>query len=119
MEAWCEKHWKNNKKITRGIIFPQDIVFESTFFYGGLSNPNISMALKNSFYGGFKKQSKLSRPVVSLMVQKLPINWKEKHACIVCRTANAQMHRQRGDGKFQPGVTDEKMGNTDQVPVYV
>ena len=48
MEAWCEKHWKNNKKITRGIIFPQDIVFDSTLFCGGLSNPNIFMALKNS-----------------------------------------------------------------------
>ena len=39
--------------------------------------------------------------------------------CIVCCTANAQMPRQRGDGTFQPGVTDDKMGNTDQVPVYV
>ena len=29
------------------------------------------------------------------------------------------MPRQRGDGTFQPGVTYEKMGNIDQVPVYV
>ena len=46
MDAWCAKHWNNNKKITRGIIFPQAIVFDSTFFCGGLSNPNIFMALK-------------------------------------------------------------------------
>ena len=119
MDAWCAKHWENNKKITRGIIFRQVIVFDSTFFCGGLSNPNTFMALKKWFYGGFKKRSKLSRRVVSLMGQKLPINWKEKHTCIVCRTANDQMPRQRGDGTFQPCVTDDKMGNTDQVPVYV
>ena len=53
------------------------------------------------------------------MGQKLPNNWKEKHACIVRRTANDQMPRQRGDGTFQTGVTDDKMGNTDQVHVYV
>ena len=29
------------------------------------------------------------------------------------------MTRQRGDGTFQPGVTDDKMGNTYQVTVYV
>ena len=65
MDTWCAKHWENNKKITRGIIFRQAIVFDSTFFCGGLSNPNIFMALKNWFYGGFKKQSKLFRRVVS------------------------------------------------------
>ena len=80
MDAWCAKHWDNNNKITRGIIFPQVIVFDSTFFCGGLSNPKIFMALKNWLYGGFKKQSKLSRHIVSLMGQKLPNNWKEKHA---------------------------------------
>ena len=112
MDAWCAKHWKNNKKITCGIIFLQDIVFESTFFCGGLSNPNIFMALKNCFYGGFKKRIKPSRRVVSSMGQKLPNNWKEKHVCIVHRTSNAQMPRQRGDGTFQYGVTNEKMGNT-------
>ena len=82
-------------------------------------NLNIFMALKNWIYGGFKKLSKLFRRVVSSMGQKLPNNWKEKYACIVCCTVNAEMPRQREDGTFQPGVTDDKMGNTDQVPVYV
>ena len=117
MDAWCARHWQNNKKITCDIIFRQAIVFDPTFLCGGLSNPNIFMALKNLFYGGFKKQSKLSRRVVSSMGQKLPNNWKGKHACIVRRAVNTQMPRQRGDGTFQPGVTDDKMGNTDQVPV--
>ena len=26
---------------------------------------------------------------------------------------------QRADGSFRPGVTDDKMGNTDQVPLYL
>ena len=40
--------------------------------------------------------------------------------CIVRRTSNAQMPWKRVDGTFQPGFTDdEKMGNIDQVPVYV
>ena len=47
MDDWCAKHWENNKKIMRGIIFRQAIVFDSTFFCGGLYNPNIFMALKN------------------------------------------------------------------------
>ena len=29
------------------------------------------------------------------------------------------MPQQRPDGSFHPGVTDAKMGNTDQVPVYI
>ena len=53
------------------------------------------------------------------MGQKLPNNWKKKNPCIVRRTANAQMLRHRGDGTLQPGVTDDKIGNTDQVPVCV
>ena len=113
MDTWCAKHWENNKKITRGIIFRQAIVFHSTFFCGGLLNPNMFMASKNWFYVGFKKQNKLSRRVVYFMGQKLPTNWKVKHACIIRRTANAHMPRQRGDGTFQPCVTDDKMGNTD------
>ena len=77
------------------------------------------MSLKNWLYGGFKKQSKLSRLVVSSMGHNLPNNWKGKHVRIVHCTVNTQMPRQRGDGTFQPGVADDKMGNTDQVPVYV
>ena len=29
------------------------------------------------------------------------------------------MPQQRPDGYFHPGVTDDNMGNTDQVPVYI
>ena len=38
---------------------------------------------------------------------------------IIDRVAQKQMPHQRPDESFHPGVTDENMGNTDQVPVYI
>ena len=38
---------------------------------------------------------------------------------IIDRVAQKQMPQQRPDGSFHPGDTDENMGNTDQVPVYI
>ena len=38
---------------------------------------------------------------------------------IIDCVAQKQMPQQRPDGYFHPGVTDENMGNTDQVPVYI
>ena len=38
---------------------------------------------------------------------------------IIDRVAQKQMPQQRPDGSFHPGVMDENMGNTDQVPVYI
>ena len=38
---------------------------------------------------------------------------------IIDRVAQKQMPRKRPDGSFHPGVTDENMANTDQVPVYI
>ena len=75
--------------------------------------------LKKWFYGGFKKRMNLSRRKISSTGQKLPLDWKQKHEKIVSRVVKAQMPRQRRDGSFQPGVTDDKMANTDQVPVYI
>ena len=38
---------------------------------------------------------------------------------IIDCVAQKQMPKQRPDGSFHPGVADEKMGNIDQVPVYI
>ena len=38
---------------------------------------------------------------------------------IIDCVAQKQMPQQRPDGSFHPGVTDAKMGNKDQVPVYI
>ena len=38
---------------------------------------------------------------------------------IIDRVSQKQMPQQRPDRSFRPGVTDAKMGNTYQVPVYI
>ena len=38
---------------------------------------------------------------------------------IIHSVSQKQMPQQRPDGSFHYGYTDEKMGNTDQVPVYI
>ena len=38
---------------------------------------------------------------------------------IIDRVPQKQMPQHRPDGYFHPGVMDDNMGNTDQVPVYI
>ena len=38
---------------------------------------------------------------------------------IIYCVAQKYIPQQRPDGSFHPGVMDEKMGNTDQLPVYI
>jgi hypothetical protein len=110
--AWCEDKWANNKKLSRGIIIRQALRIDKDFcgrnFY----------RLKSWFYYGFKGRMKLSRRVISSTGQKLPKDWEEKHAAIVRKVAGAQMPSQRGDGSISHGVSDKRMGNTDQVPFW-
>ena len=115
---WMQKCWKQNKAMTRGLIFRRAMLLDGSHC-GGKFNPSLFNQLKKWFYGGFKSRAKLSRRKHSSVGQKLPKNWQDKAACIVRRVANAQMPTQRGDGSFCPGVTDDKMGNTDQVPIYI
>ena len=75
--------------------------------------------LKSWFYGGFKKLAKLSKRRISSTGQKLPEKWEIMVECIIDRVAQKQMPQKRPDESFHPGVTDAKMGNTDQVPVYI
>ena len=51
--------------------------------------------------------------------QKLPEKWEVMVEHIIDRVDQKQMPKQRPDGSFHPGVTYAKMGNTDQVPVYI
>ena len=83
----------------------------------GKSNNKIFTALKSWFYGGFKKQEKLSKCRISSTSQNLPEKWEVMLEHIIDRVAQKQMSQQRSDGSFHLGVTDAKMGNTDQVPV--
>jgi len=115
---WCRRQWENNKKITRGIMFRRALFLDPNHC-GGLQNPKIMPTLKSWFYNGFKKRCKLSRRSVSSTGQKLPKNWEEKVQSIVGRVAHSQMPLQRVDGTFRSGVTDNNMGNTDQLPVWM
>ena len=108
-----------NKKITRTIIFNQILKIDPTFL-GGRDDPKIFKKLKSWFYGRFTKRAKLSKRVISSAGQKLPKDWEEKWQSIVASTSNVQMPKQqRADGTYQPGVKDDDLGNTDQVPVRV
>ena len=110
---WCTKQWDNGKKVTRGIMFRRAMLIDPSFCGGNF------IQLKKWFYGGFKKRSGMSKRVVSSCGQKLPKDWEEKQVSIVNRVSHSQMPTQRQDGSFLPGVKDQHMGNTDQVPFYV
>ena len=62
---------------------------------------------------------KLSKRRVLSAGQKLPKDWQDKVQSIVRRVAGAQMPCQRADGSYWPGVSDDRMANTDQVPVRI
>ena len=85
----------------------------------GKSNNKTFTALKIWFYRGFKKRAKLSKCRISSTGQKLPEKWEVMVEGIIDRVSQKQMPQQRPDVSFHTGVTDAKMVNTDQVPVYI
>ena len=110
---WCTKNWDKNNKVIRGTMFQRTLKCGPELCGGKFSS------LKYWFYGGFKKRYDLSCRVVSSTFQKLPLDWEDKVRSIVARVAHYQMPCQKGDVSFLPRVSDARMGNTDQVPVYV
>ena len=104
--------------VTRGIIFRRAIQLYPCHC-GGRKNNRLFSSLKNWFYGGFKKRMKLSKRRVSSTGQKLPKDWRAKQSLAIRRVAGAQTPVPRPEGSFASGVSDDKMGNTDQVPVYI
>ena len=116
--SWCKKMWKENKKTTRHVIFHRALQIDPSHC-GGKNDLTLMSRLKGWFYYGFKQRMKLSNCVVSSTGQKLPKDWQTKTASIVGRVRYCQMHCQRRDGSFQPGVKDKKMGNSDHLPMWV
>ena len=115
---WCKEQWSKNKVVTGGIIFHKDICIYPK--HGGVkSNKKIFTVLKSWFYGGFKKRAKLSKCRISSTGKNLPEKWEVMVERIIDCVAQKKMPQQRPDGSFHPGVTDEKMGNTDHLPVYI
>ena len=115
---WCKEQWNRKKVVTQGIIFHKALCIYPKHS-GGKSNNKIFTAFKSCFYGGFKKRAKLSKCRILSTGQKLPEKWELMVERIIDRVAQKQMPQQRPDGSFCPGVTDAKMGNTYQVPVYI
>ena len=115
---WYKEQRNKNKVVTRGIILQKALCIYLKHS-GGKSNNKIFTALKSWFYGGFKKREKLSKRRISSTVQKLPDKWELMLERIIDCVSQKQMPHQRPDGSFHPVVTDAKMGNTDQVPVYI
>ena len=115
---WCVKQWDKNKVITRGIIFRRALLLLPNFC-GGSKAKTCFYRMKQWFYGGFKKRCNLSKRRISSTGQKLPKDWKDKVKSIIRRVAGAQTPQQRADGSYYGGVPDARMGNTDQVPVYM
>ena len=116
---WCDEQWSNKKVLTRGIIFRRALKIYPMFCGGANNNKGLFERLKSWFYGGFKLRKKLSKRRISSTGQKCPKDWEEKVERINKRVANSQMPSQRPDGSFRPGVTDDRMANTDQVPTYI
>ena len=115
---WCKEQWNKNKVVMQGIIFHKALCIYPKHS-GGNSNNKIVTELNSWFYRGFKKQEKLSKRRISSIGQKLQEKWEVMVEHIIDRVAQKQMPQKRPDGSFHPGVTDSKMRNTDQVPVYI
>ena len=115
---WCKEQWNKKKVVTWGITFHKALCIYPKHS-GGKSNNKIFAALKSWFYGGFKKQAKLFKCRISSTGQKLPDKWEVMVERIIDRVAHKQMPQQRPDGSFHTGIMDAKMGNTDQLPVYI
>ena len=118
LKEWCKNQWNCRKVVTRGIMFRKSLELYPGHC-GGRADPKCFARLKKWFYGGFKKRCRLSKRRVSSTGQKLPKDWRAKKASIMNRVAGAQMPTQRANGSFRPGVEDDKMGNTDQMPLYI
>jgi hypothetical protein len=115
---WCMRQWERKRVVTRGIIFRRALQYLPSHC-GGNENPTLFKSLKHWFYAGFKNRCKLSKRRVSSTGQKMPKNADDLHRSIIGRLAATQAPTMFPDGSRKEGVPDKRVGNTDQVPVYI
>ena len=83
---WCKEQWNKNKVVTQGIIFHKAFCIYPKHS-GGKSNNKIFTVLKSWLYGGFNKQTKLSKCRILSTGHKLPDKWEVMVEQIIDRVA--------------------------------
>ena len=86
-------------------------------FIGGINNPSFFSHLNGWFFHGFCRRHKLSYTRIAGASRKIPYNWKALAENIIARVARSQTSRKEGHIVI-PAVTDDKVVNTDHIPMY-
>ena len=115
---WCRAKWEDDRHVTRAIMFCQAMVINPGFLVGLGLQGHIAK-LKNWLCYGFKKRFKHSKQKISSCGQKLPNDWEIKVVNIISRISHGQMPHQSIDKLFKPGADDDRIINSDQVPVWI
>lgn len=116
---WLEDLWKNEKRVTRTMIFRKALEINPEL-YGGVQSEGFLGRMKNWFYYSFVKKFNLSCRKIASVGQKLPENWEEKMVDFRRRLTRRQDPQTRADGSTRVvGVQDAYYINTDQVPVWI
>ena len=98
------------------IVFKKVLELNSNF-KGGIKSEGFMGRMKNWFYYGFTKRHNLSHVRISGASRKLPQGWEAKVQQIITRVARHQVESRSGTTLI-PAICDERMVNTDHVPVY-
>eukprot|EP00957_Ditylum_brightwellii_P057449 4355717-Ditylum_brightwellii.AAC.1 len=111
---------RNEKKhVSHTSIFQKALMIKKDFL-SGAGSPKFLPRMKNWYYFGLKKRLNLSICQVNGVGQKLPRGWEKKVEHIQVRVAKAQQPRnQQNSNDWLPGTSDDKMANTDNVPIWM
>jgi hypothetical protein len=113
-----EKWIKDERRITRTMIFRAALEIDPLFM-GGVESGDLMSKLKKWFYYGFVRRFNLSFRKISSVGQKLPKNWPDKMVDMRGRVKHRQLPTEQPDGSIVlKGVHDANYFNTDHVPVW-
>ena len=118
LDRWLDEQFKNERRITRTMIFRKVMEIDPNFC-GGVNDPELLNKLKRWFYYGAKLRCNLSVRKIASVGQKLPTDWEAQMVKVRERVRRMQKPALRGDGTVRiVGVKDEHLVNTDHVPMY-
>lgn len=115
--SYVKTLWNEKKRVTRLIIFRKAIEIHPLFKGGRKNNPKFFSCMKTWFYKGFCRRYDLSYTRIAGASRKLPPNWRELQESIQRRVAKSQVERKEGY-LIIPAVPDERLANTDHIPMY-
>ena len=115
---WIRGLWRNEKRVTRTLIFCHMMEIDPAFL-GGFHSTSYFIRLNKWLYYGFTRRQNLSICNLDSVDHKLPLDRKQKSKELRSRVPAKQMVMTRTDGsKKVEGVKDKYWFNTDHVPIW-